>query len=261
MQKKIVLITGYSSELAQAITARLPESAYIIYAGVRMLQKAATPSNHVYQIKLDVSDDQSCKRVVGFIIKKHRRVDVLINLAGYSVAGATGKFETSDYLAILNTNSAGAFRLIKLVLPHMQKHLFGRIINVTSLSGLVALPNFGIYSSSKFALEALGKSLRYEVAKYNVWVTNVAPGAIASSKTNHSPMPHKPFRQKFKLAALVLPMITPNSIAEKIANLLEQSHPPASLLLGNDTIIASLLQRFLPASIWDRLLLYIWSKK
>lgn len=256
MKRKIILVTGASRGLGRVMVEILETNGYTVYKGVRNIQEGGGKV-----VKLDITNEQDCRDAVKQIIEKEGRIDVLINNAGYTIAGPTTGFEIKDYQQILNTNTIGAFRLIKEVVGQMRKQKYGRIINITSLNGLVALPNFGLYSSSKFALEALGLSLRYELAKDNVWVTNVAPGAIASGAKEGAPLPHKPAREKFKILYFLMPMLSQEKVAKEIASLIKNPFPPAEKILGADAKITVFLQRILPPLIWDRLMLYVWSKK
>lgn len=245
--KKIVLITGGTSELGQAIIREFTSANYKVYA----------PTSS----KLDVQQDESCKMFISKILKKDGRIDILINCAGYSRSGPTTDFSSSDFLKIIDTNVVGAFRLIKEVVPSMKKRKLGRIVNITSLSGLVALPNFGIYSASKFALEALGLSLRYELEKCNIWVTNIAPGAIKSEVIDSKPLRHRPFREKFRLLDFLMPMVTTDKIAKVALKVSEAKRPRASMVLGSDAKIVYALYRFLPRFFWDKLQFFVWNSK
>jgi short-subunit dehydrogenase len=258
---KVVLITGASSELGGEIIKKFLNEKYVIYAGTREVNKIKIYHPKLHPIKLDITSDKSCIQAVKRIFKLEGRIDVLINAAGYSTAGPALDINPNDYLFLLNTNVVGAFRLIQQVVPIMKKLKQGRIINITSLCGLISLPNFGAYSSSKFAFEALGSALRYELAKDNIWVTNVAPGAIKSNNVNKISMPHKPMREKIRLLSLLMPMITPETIAQKIFKITKKNRPPASLILGIDSKISYLLHKLLPSRLWDRLQFFLLYKK
>lgn len=259
--RKVILVTGSSSELGKKIVEKFSNDGDIVYAATRNPNKLEVNRNRVRAIKLDVTEDGDCKEAVAKIIKKEGKLDVLVNVAGNSLAGPTLDFTAEDYLSILNINVVGAFRIIQQVVPYMVKRKSGRIINITSLSGLVAFPNFGLYSSSKFALEALGLSLRYELAKNNVWVTNIAPGAIKSEIEKQNSIPHKTAREKFKLLGLLMPMVTTNEIADNILEVTKMKKPPPSVILGTDAKIIYLLRKFLPSSFWDSLQFFVWNRK
>lgn len=260
--KRVVLVTGCTSGLGEALARSLSSVGFTVYAGARNPDKLKVKAIRLHPVRLDITSDRECELAVKKIIKEEGRIDVLINNAGYTLVGRTAGFSPQEYLQILNTNAVGAFRLIKLVYPHMKAQKSGKIINITSLNGLVSLPNFGLYSSSKFALEALGLALRYEFAKDGVWVTNVAPGAIArKSEGIEKRLPHRTAREKFFLLRLVMPMITQEKVVGEILRLLKNPSPPARLVLGADAKITSRLHKLLPGGIWDKLVRYVWSKK
>jgi NAD(P)-dependent dehydrogenase (short-subunit alcohol dehydrogenase family) len=260
--KKVVLITGCTSDLGGALAESLVSRGYIVYAGAREPKTLRSDTALLHPVRLNVTIENECKDAVNKIIEEEGRIDVLINVAANSLAGPTIEFSEKEYLDILNINTIGAFRLIRLVCPHFISQRSGRIINITSINGLVALPNFGLYSSSKFAIEALGLSLRYELAKYGVWVTNVAPGAIASGdKVDSKKLPHKSAREKFWILRVLMPMVSRKKIVQKIIDTLDCHLPPARILLGTDAKIMYFLQRFLPQRVWDWLIRFIWNKK
>ena len=118
--------------------------------------------------------------VVAATLATHGRIDVLINNAGYGLYGPA-ELGTEDQLwRQLDTNLFGAWRMIKAVLPDMRRRGQGKIVNVTSLSGRIVAPMLAHYAASKFALEALGEGLRFEVGALGVQVCTVEPGMYAS---------------------------------------------------------------------------------
>ncbi len=252
--KKVVFVTGASGNLGSVIVQKLRLKKYKVYSGSR------TKAGREGWIQLDITSDSDCRKAIKQIIDKEGRIDVLVNNAGLSLAGPTAGFSSKDYLNILNINAVGAFRLIKEVIPYMKKQKSGKIINITSLNGFAALPNFGLYSSSKFALEALGQSLRYELAGSGIWVTNIAPGAILNKSENSPNLPHKSAREKFWFLKILLPMISNKEVAREVINVIKNPSPPPRVILGNDAKITYLLQKFLPMAFWDKLMLYIWNK-
>lgn len=260
--KRVVLVTGCTSGLGEALAKALSSAGFTVYAGARNPNKLKIKASRLHPVKLDITSDRECELAVKKIIKDEGRIDVLINNAGYTLAGRTVGFSTQEYLQILNTNAVGAFRLIKLVYPQMKTQNSGRIVNITSLNGLISLPNFGLYSSSKFALEALGLALRYEFVKDGIWVTNIVPGAIAQPKDEDiKRLPHRTAREKFVILKLLMPMITQEKVVNKILQILENSNPPARVILGADARITHTLYKLLPISIWERLVRFVWYKK
>ena len=259
--RKTILITGCSSGLGEKLAEALSSRGYKVYAGARNPEDIKIRGKLIRPVKLDITKEAQCEEAIRYIIEKEGKIDVLINNAGYTIAGPTSDFTPQDYLNILDTNAVGAFRLVRLVLPQMKKQKSGKIINITSLNGLISLPNFGLYSSSKFALEALGQALRYELAKDNISVTNVAPGAILSKSLKGKSLPHRSAREKFLLLKILMPMITQEEVVRKINSIIDNPHPPARAILGRDAKITYFLQKVLPFSVWDKLLLFVWNKK
>lgn len=262
---QVVLITGCSRGLGKLLAERLASRGFIVYAGIRKAEDVKRLSSlwqetkvAITPLKLDVTLDQSCCPAVRKIIAEKKRIDILINNAAYALAGPTECFSSDQFLELLNINVVGPFRLIREVIPQMRNQKSGRIINITSLNGLLALPNFGLYSASKFALEALGFSLRCELKGAGILVTNIEPGAIASPTPLTKKMPHLPAREKFWLLKLLMPMVTQEQVAEVIEKVVDNPHPPVRVILGRDAQITTFLQRFLPQKIWDFLLSFVW---
>lgn len=259
MPKKIILITGASSGLGKTLVKELSKN-FVVYAGARN-PEGVEEGRNIKPIKLDITSEKDCLDVVERIVEKEGRIDVLINNAGYALVGPTTDFKTEEFLKILDTNIVGAFRLIKYAVPYMKKQKGGRIINITSLNGIISLPNFGLYSSSKHGLHALGIALRYELQKYGIWVTNLAPGAIASESKTTKSLPHKPAREKFRILSVLMPMLTKRDITEKVREIIDSYHPPAQVIMGADAKITAFLSRFFPSFVWDYLMNLVWSKK
>lgn len=256
--KKVILITGVSSGLGKTIAEYLAELGHTVYGGMRAPQKSTIKKLHY--IKLDVTSDKNVKAVVATIIRKEKKIDALINNAGITLVGATDSFSVEEYLDILNINSVGAFRLIREVLPHMKKKKLGKVITVSSLNGLVSFPNFGLYSSSKFAVDSLSHALYYELRKTGIDVVTISLGAIYNPNADLSKMPHKPAREKFPFLKLIFPMVTKEKIARRIEEVIKGENLPSRLILGNDAVLLSIINRILPCSLWDKLMLYVWQK-
>ncbi|OGM13195.1 hypothetical protein A3D84_05315 [Candidatus Woesebacteria bacterium RIFCSPHIGHO2_02_FULL_42_20] len=252
--KEVVLVTGSSSGLGQEITLFLSKKDFVVYGGSR----TETEIDGVKWLKLDITSDKSCKEAVHEIIKKEGKIDVLINNAGYALSGPFEKFSSYDYLKILDTNAVGAFRLIKEVLVNMKSRGGGKIINITSLSGLVSFPNFSVYSASKFAFQAFSESIRYELLKDNINITVVAPGAIYSEEKVK--LQHKSARQKLWPLRLLLPFVRGEKIVQKIYEIIKMDRPPVITVVGRDAKIIWVLNRLLPRALWDKLQKFIWNK-
>src|SRR5262249_54966289 len=132
-------------------------------------------------IELDVSSDDSVDRAVKDVLVRASRVDVLVNNAGIASAGVTEAFTPDQAKVVFNTNVVGLLRTIRSVLPDMRRQKNGLIINIGSILGRVTFPFFGIYGASKFAVEALTDSLRYELSQLGIDVALIQPSAYPTS--------------------------------------------------------------------------------
>lgn len=237
--EKVALVTGASSILGQSIVSSLTSRGYSVYS----------PRSH----ELDITSQKSSEQY----IKKHGQINILINIAGVSPSGSFDSFSVANLEKTLAVNTVGPFRLMSLVLPHMLRKKFGRIINIASLSSLISFPNYSIYSASKFALRALGLSAYHELIAHGVYVITVSPGALATSKE----IPFNSARNRIPFLRWLLPFTHPSVVAAKIIDALDQPHPPAEIIIGRDAIITYAMFRFLPARIWHKLQSFVWQRQ
>jgi short-subunit dehydrogenase len=179
--KKVILITGASSGMGKEFARDLHKDGHIVYGAARRVDKMDDLKKQgVNILPLDVTDDAAMVKSIETIIKKEGRIDVLINNAGFGSYGAIEDVPIADAKYQLDVNVFGAARLIQLVIPYMRKEHFGRIINISSIGGKLALPLGGWYHASKFALEALSDSLRNEVEQFGIDVVVIEPGGVKS---------------------------------------------------------------------------------
>jgi len=252
--KKVILITGGASGLGEKIAKRFAVKGHIVYCTSRSIKFLKVDG--INFIELDVTSDFGCQDVISRIIKKEKRIDVIVNNAGITLSGPTLNFSVDDFKKILDTNVLGSFRLIKTAYLYTPKP--NLVINITSLNGFLSFPNFGLYSASKFAMEALGLALRYELAP-TTKVVNVAIGALISDSSKK--MPHKPVREKSLLLKWLLPLTDPNNVSIVLDKLINAPSLPARVLIGRDAHIINILQKLVPSYLIDKIIFYIWNKK
>ena len=177
--RKVVLITGASSGIGKETAKLLADGGFIVYGTARRLSKMQDlKKGGVKILKMDVTDDYSMVKGVNEILKKEKRIDVLINNAGYGSFGALEDVPISEAKNQFEVNIFGMARLIQLVLPHMRKQNSGKIINISSMGGKFGEPHGSWYHSTKFAVEGLSDSLRMELKPFNIDVVIVEPGAV-----------------------------------------------------------------------------------
>jgi NAD(P)-dependent dehydrogenase (short-subunit alcohol dehydrogenase family) len=129
---------------------------------------------------LDVTDEASMSKAVAVVEAEHGSVGVLVNNAGYGLEGAVEELPLEEIRREFETNLFGPTRLTQLVLPEMRRQGWGKIVNLSSVGGLITTPGSGAYHASKHALEALSDSLRFELKGFGIDVIVVEPGAIAT---------------------------------------------------------------------------------
>jgi NAD(P)-dependent dehydrogenase (short-subunit alcohol dehydrogenase family) len=179
--KNVILITGASSGMGKDFAIELLKDGNTVYGAARRVDKMDDiKALGVKVLEMDVTDEASMVKGVESILKAEGRLDVLINNAGFGSYGALEDVSISDAKYQLEVNVFGAARLIQLALPSMRKHKYGRVVNISSIGGKVALPFGGWYHASKFALEALSDTLRNEVKQFGIDVVVIEPGGIQS---------------------------------------------------------------------------------
>jgi NADP-dependent 3-hydroxy acid dehydrogenase YdfG len=184
---KTILITGTSSGFGRDTAETLARAGHSVFASMRDPQTKNRGHAEklrvqgIEVVELDVSSDQSVEQAVKKVLARADRIDVLINNAGIASAGITEAFTPDQVKAVFNTNVVGLLRTIRAVLPAMRRQGDGLIVNIGSILGRVTFPFFGIYGASKFAVEALTDSLRYEVSQLGIEVALVQPSAYPTS--------------------------------------------------------------------------------
>lgn len=183
--KRVAIVTGSSSGIGFETALSLAENGFITYATMRNTKKKSGILNEaqinnlpIRVVELDVNNDKSVEKAIEEIKINENRIDLLVNNAGFGLIGAVEDLSSEEIYSQFNTNVFGVYRTIRNVLPVMRKQLGGTIVNVSSVNGFVATPCASAYVASKFALEGLTQSLRYELWSFGIKVTSVEPGAI-----------------------------------------------------------------------------------
>ncbi|MFC0529841.1 SDR family NAD(P)-dependent oxidoreductase [Phytohabitans kaempferiae] len=171
--------TGMSSGTGRAAALRLHRAGWPVYATGRNLDALADlAAEGITVLHLDVNDEESMAAAVKRVTDEHGAVGTLINNAAYSLNGTIGETPMDEVRAQFETNVFGLCRLTQMVLPGMREQGGGRVILMSSIFGLFATPGRGYYQATKHALEAIGDSLRHEVARFNIKVVLIEPSPI-----------------------------------------------------------------------------------
>ncbi|MCD8839321.1 oxidoreductase [Staphylococcus arlettae] len=176
---KVVLITGASSGIGFETAKLLAQKGYRVYGAARRVEAMkALEQLGVTPIKLDVTDNDSMHNTIDTLIGKEKRIDVIINNAGYGSFGAIEDVEEEEARRQFDVNLFAVAKLIKLVLPYMRQQRCGKIINISSMNGRIPAYLGGWYSATKYALEGFSDSLRLEVSDFGIDVVLIEPGPI-----------------------------------------------------------------------------------
>jgi len=186
---KKILITGCSTGFGYNATKHFAKKGYQVYASMRnSTSKNAEKANELLEfgksnglnievLDIDVTSDESVDKAISSL----PAIDVLINNAGAGYGGPIESYTSTQILDQLNLNVVGTFRVAKAVLPKMRAQKSGLIIQLSSVVGRIAVPGFGIYNTSKWALEGMSEALRYELAPLGIDVVIVEPGPFATN--------------------------------------------------------------------------------
>ncbi len=265
--RPVILITGASSGLGLAMARMFSKIAgYRVVMTAReksilKLRQHFIESETVMIYPLDVTSVESRQKLITAIEKNWGGVDILINNAGISYRAVVEHMTDQDEMVQLQTNYLGPMALIRLVLPRMREKGRGKIINVSSVSGMLAMPTMGSYSASKYALEGASEALWYEMRPLGISVSLIQPGFIKSnsfqnvyySEKSKSMSENKgpyadyyaamtPFVQKLMNRALV----NPTQIAKKILKVLQTEDPPLWVPVTPDAYLFYYIRRIVP---------------
>lgn len=274
--KDVVLITGCSSGLGKFLAQRLIQSGkYRVVVTARekslgLVKSFFSESEDVLIRQLDVTDDTQISELINDICCVWGGVNVLVNNAGICYRSVVEHMDIDSEMIQLKTNYLGPMSLIRSVLPIMREQGGGRIINVSSVSGMVSMPTMASYSASKHALEGATEALWYEARPYGIKVSLIEPGFINSDSFKHVVKskkaelsahlkgPHSEYYESmtpFIEKLMSWTFATPEKIAKKIEYLMEMSSPPLRMRVTLDAIVFAFIKKILPSSIFHRVML------
>jgi NAD(P)-dependent dehydrogenase (short-subunit alcohol dehydrogenase family) len=200
---------------------------------------------------LDVSNRAAVAAFPTQVTAAHGGVDVLVNNAGVALGGAFLEVAESDFDWLLGINFWGVVQMTRAFLPLLQKSEEARLVNISSLFGLIAPPGQTAYSASKFAVRGFSEALRHELAETRIGVTVVHPGGVATSIAKNARLPNSlseedaAKRRKFFDSHLTMP---PEVAGEIIVHGVENRKP--RILVGSDAKYAALVERLMPVTYW-----------
>lgn len=231
---KVVLITGASTGIGKETAIFLAKNGYTVYGAARRTEKMKDlESLGIHIMSMDVTLEESAVSGIQQIITAEGHIDVLINNAGFGSYGAIEDVTIKDAKYQLDVNLFGVARLIQLVLPYMRQQRSGKIVNISSIGGKMAMPFGGWYHASKFALEGLSDSLRNEVSPFGIDVIVIEPGGVKS--------------EWGQIAMDSLLKVSGNTAYQSIAEKLASSFKTRKDKNAEPTVIAELIKKAIEA--------------
>jgi len=246
------LITGCSTGIGREIARAALEAGHSVAVTARNVDAVADFvdqfGDRALALPLDVTDRDQITSAVGSVEKTFGGIDVLVNNAGYGYMAAVEEGEDAEVRKLFDTNYFGVVDTLKAVLPDMRARRSGHVINISSMTGLVANPPNAYYSSTKFALEALTEALAKEVGPLGIKVTAIEPGAFrtdwAARSMQESSTPIGDYDDNVGARKTLIKQFAdhlpgdPRKVAEAVLMVAGLDEPPLRLLLGRDVLAA-----------------------
>ena len=249
MTQKVWMITGasrgFGAEIAKAVLATRNK----VVGTARRLEalQSLGANENVLKVALDVADEAQARTAVDAALARFGRIDVLVNNAGYGLLGAVEESSAADVENIFRTNVFGLLNVTRAVLPVMRKQRSGHIINMSSLGGYASGPGFGVYCSTKFAVEAIGEALSAELAPLGIHATIVEPGYFRTDFLDSSSL--SVTKEQIADYAETVGKVRehaargnrnqpgdPKKLAQALLQLVNVPDPPVRLPLGTDAV-------------------------
>ena len=256
--RPVAIVTGASGGIGEATARALAAAGYRVFGTSRRVQGTKSPA--IEYLACDVTSDESVQAAVGEVLSKGGRIDLLVNNAGVGLVGAAEESSLEQAKSLFDVNLFGVIRMTKAVLPAMRRQRAGRIVNISSVMGLIPAPFMALYSASKHALEGYSESLDHEIRSSGVRVVLVEPaytrtsfegnvyqadqqlGVYQSARTNAEGV----LRDEMKTAD------TPELVASAVVKASTEAKPHRRYAAGRTARQVSLLRRFVPASAFDK---------
>jgi NAD(P)-dependent dehydrogenase (short-subunit alcohol dehydrogenase family) len=255
----ILLVTGASAGIGRACAERMHQQGWTVFGASRR----GTSSGGWQPVSMDVDDDRSVADGMAAVIGDQARLDAVVTCAGWGLAGPVENTPLDTARAQLETNFWGTVRVVRHALPFMRSRGRGRVVLMSSIGGVVALPFQAFYSASKFALEGYAEALAYEVAPFGIDVTLVEPGNVATEFTERRrsipPSVDDPAYAAAAAKAIGTMAedeangVEPDRVAMAVQRVLESHRPPRRVSVGRlDERVGIMGKRLLPFRLFER---------
>ncbi len=267
-----ILITGCSTGIGLVTAKLLAEKGHSVFAAVRKTADAEALKNFgAIPVIMDLNDSESIKTAVAEIADKtQKKLDALINNAGFIIPGAVEDLSRDNLRLQFETNLFGLQELTNAIIPWMRAQGHGRIVNLSSILGLISMPFRGAYCASKHALEGLTKAMRMELAPANIQVILIQPGPIKSAFRSNATEAYRrylniensPFKNQYESMLTGLEKhkdekmftLPPEAVAKKILHAVSATKPKVNYYVTVPAYSMMILNRLLPARWLDKIL-------
>ncbi|WP_315394539.1 oxidoreductase [Hoylesella nanceiensis] len=265
MESKVILLTGASSGIGFQTAEYLAKQGHKVYGAARRVEQIeALKPLGVVPLMLDLTQEASIAEAVAHVIDLEKRIDVLVNNAGYGLLGAVEDVELSEVRKQFEVNVFGLASITKAVLPYMRAQKQGTIINISSIAGRISMPFWAWYTATKHSIEAFSDALRMEVASKGIHVVVIEPGGIKTNwgliaaehlENNATNSAYKQqalsaaqrLKQRYEGASLSEPIV----IAKAIAHAVNSKRPKSRYLIGFGAKPLAWLHTLLPTRLFD----------
>ncbi|CAN7485213.1 oxidoreductase [Variovorax sp. LjRoot290] len=257
-QRPVAIVTGATAGIGAATAGALHAAGYRVFGTYRKLPATKMPG--IDYVACDVTNDLEVDAAVREVLAKAGRIDLLVNNAGVGLVGATEESSLEQAKSIFDVNLFGVIRMTKAVLPLMRQRRSGRIVNISSVMGLIPSPFMGLYSSSKHAVEGYSQALDHEVRVCGIRVVLVEPGytrttfesnaLTADQKSEHYAVGRA--NAEAVLRNEVAKADPPEVVAGTVVTAATAAKPRLRYTAGRDATTVSLLRRFVPTSAFDK---------
>jgi NAD(P)-dependent dehydrogenase (short-subunit alcohol dehydrogenase family) len=249
---KVAIVTGSSSGIGFETAIALAREGYHTYATMRDVKKsskildiAKKENLKIEVLELDVNNENTIKKAIEKILNEKKRIDVLVNNAGYFLVGCLEDLSIEDLREQFETNFFGMIRTIQAVLPTMRNQKSGTIVNISSVAGRIGFPVTPAYISSKFAVEGLSESMRYELSPFGIRTIIIEPGVIKTNiftnlkNSTKSGSVYKDMTEKVMNGLTMMSEMgtPPQEVAKTIIKAVSSENPLPRYPVGNDAMM------------------------
>ncbi len=250
--EEVAIVTGSSSGIGFETALALARKGYYTYATMRDTKKggniieiAKKENLKIEVLEIDVDKEETIKSSISKVVRDKKRIDVLVNNAGYFLVGCLEDLTINDMKAQFETNFFGIVRIIQEVLPTMRSQKSGIIVNISSVAGRIGFPVTPAYISSKFALEGLSESMRYELAPFGIKTIIIEPGVVKTNlftslkKSAKQGSVYKGITEKVMQGLTMMCQMgtPPQEVARTIVSAVSSENPLPRYPVGNDAMM------------------------